>query len=82
MGTAAQFSSALLINPHDVLGVAEAINRGLLMSDEEKATRHADLYKAVTSHTSHTWATTIVKQLLEKSVLIMTRAYVSVDLQD
>jgi trehalose-6-phosphate synthase len=29
LGTANSFTSALLINPHDVLGVAEAINQGL-----------------------------------------------------
>ena len=44
--------------------VAAAINRGLLMDPEEKATRHAKLYKAVTTHTSHTWAAVLVKMIL------------------
>ena len=65
MGTAASFQSALNINPHDLLGVAEAINRGLTMSDEDKQERHAALYHSIVGHTSHTWAATIVKQLLE-----------------
>lgn len=65
MGTSASFSEALVINPHDLLNVAEAINVGLSMSEEEKARRQASLYKAVLGTTSHTWAATIVKLLLE-----------------
>lgn len=65
LGSASSFSSALLINPHDIDGVADAINQGLVMPDEEKFRRHADLYQSVTGYTSHTWAASIVKQLLE-----------------
>ncbi len=65
MGTASAFGSALQINPHDLLGVANAINKGLIMSDEEKHQRHEELLTSVKSHTSHTWARTIVKLLLE-----------------
>lgn len=65
MGTSAAFTSALLINPHDLLGVAKAIDQGLRMSVNEKAQRHEELYKSVKSHTSHTWARTLLKQLLE-----------------
>lgn len=65
MGTSAAFTSALLINPHDLLGVAKAINQGLKMSSEEKTQRHQELIKSVKAHTSHTWARTLLKQLLE-----------------
>ena len=65
MGTATSFESALQINPHDLLGVAEAIDRGLTMSEQEKNDRHAQLYSSIEGHTSHTWAATILKQLLE-----------------
>ncbi|KIR26908.1 trehalose-phosphatase [Cryptococcus deuterogattii 99/473] len=65
MGTAPSFASALQINPHDLLGVAQAINKGLTMRPEEKAERHAKLLEGVLAHTSHTWAATILKQLLE-----------------
>lgn len=65
MGTSAAFTSALLINPHDLLGVAKAINQGLKMSAEEKTQRHQELIKSVKAHTSHTWARTLLKQLLE-----------------
>lgn len=34
------------------------------MSPAEKAARHAKLYKVVTTHTSHSWASILVKQLL------------------
>ncbi|KAL7423946.1 hypothetical protein Q5752_001531 [Cryptotrichosporon argae] len=65
MGTSASFSSSLQINPHDLLGVARAINHGLTMSQEEKERRHTALYDSVVGHTSHSWASTILKQLLE-----------------
>lgn len=44
--------------------VAAAINQGLLMSPSEKVERHAKLYKVVTTHTSHSWASILVKRLL------------------
>ncbi|KAJ9102035.1 hypothetical protein QFC19_004963 [Naganishia cerealis] len=65
MGTASSFQAALQINPHDLLGVARAINKGLNMTDEEKENRHALMLESVKSHTSHTWARTLLKQLLE-----------------
>ena len=34
------------------------------MDPIEKATRHAALYKVVTTYTSHTWAAVLVKMLL------------------
>ena len=36
------------------------------MSTEEKFQRQANLYQVVTTHTSHTWASVLVKNLLEK----------------
>lgn len=65
MGTASSFTSALQINPHDLLGVAHAINKGLNMSDEEKDRRHTDMMQSVESHTSHHWARTLLKLVLE-----------------
>nr|XP_019013514.1 trehalose-phosphatase [Kwoniella pini CBS 10737]OCF52295.1 trehalose-phosphatase [Kwoniella pini CBS 10737] len=65
MGTVASFQSALQINPHDLLGVAHAINKGLTMPEAEKEERHTSLLNSVVGHTSYTWAATILKQLLE-----------------
>ena len=39
-GTAGSMSSALMVNPWDYAGLAKAINDALLMSDEEKISRH------------------------------------------
>jgi len=36
------------------------------MSAEEKAARHAKLYKVVTTHTSHSWAAVLAKKLLSQ----------------
>ncbi|KAF8644929.1 hypothetical protein AX16_008211 [Volvariella volvacea WC 439] len=64
MGISKNMEDALLVNPWNLGDVAAAINRGLLMSEQEKATRHARLYKVVTTHTSHHWASVLVKKLL------------------
>lgn len=40
------------------------MHRGLLMSQVEKDMRHAKLYNVITTHTSQTWAMTLVKFLL------------------
>jgi hypothetical protein len=44
--------------------MAAAMHRGLLMSQAEKETRHAKLHSVITTHTSQTWAMTLVKLLL------------------
>ncbi|KXN84045.1 Trehalose-phosphatase [Leucoagaricus sp. SymC.cos] len=64
MGISKNMEDALLVNPWNLGEVAAAINKGLLMSPAEKAGRHAKLYKVVTTHTSHSWASILVKQLL------------------
>jgi trehalose 6-phosphate synthase/phosphatase len=65
MGTSSSFQSALTINPHDLLGVAGAIHKGLTMSQAEKEERHNTLLDSVLGHTSHSWANTVLKHLLE-----------------
>ena len=42
------------------------MHRGLTMPEDEKLRRHQQLYKTVTTHTSHTWATLLAKKLLER----------------
>ncbi|KZT24858.1 glycosyltransferase family 20 protein [Neolentinus lepideus HHB14362 ss-1] len=66
MGISGDMGEAMLVNPWNLGEVAAAMNHGLLMSDEEKARRHASLYKQVTTHTSHTWAAMLVQMLLER----------------
>ncbi|RDX51729.1 trehalose 6-phosphate phosphatase [Lentinus brumalis] len=66
MGISSNMSQALQINPWNLREVAAAMHRGLTMSDDEKAHRHQQLYKTVTTHTSATWAEILAKQLLER----------------
>jgi trehalose 6-phosphate synthase/phosphatase len=40
------------------------MHRGLLMSQADKDSRHAKLHNVITTHTSQTWAMTLVKFLL------------------
>ncbi|RLM01800.1 hypothetical protein CFD26_108651 [Aspergillus turcosus] len=63
-GTAGTLSSALHINPWDTTGVADAINRALTMSPEEKKAQHLKLYKHVTTNTVSTWSNQFVTRLL------------------
>ncbi|EJC97623.1 trehalose-6-phosphate phosphatase [Fomitiporia mediterranea MF3/22] len=66
MGISSTMEEALQVNPWDLGGVAAAIHRGLLMSDDDKISRHSKLYKSVTTHTSHTWAALLVRHLLQQ----------------
>lgn len=63
-GTAGRLPAAIQINPWDIRGVANAIDHGLRMSDAERAERHRECYHAVVSQTSHTWALSLVQQML------------------
>lgn len=44
--------------------LAAAMHKGLLMSPTEKVKRHDALYKVVNTHTSHSWAALLIRQLL------------------
>lgn len=46
--------------------IAANIHRGLIMSESEKETRQAALWKVVQEHTSHIWASVLVKMLLSQ----------------
>ncbi|KAI9281897.1 glycosyltransferase family 20-domain-containing protein [Sporodiniella umbellata] len=66
-GTAGSMSAAILVNPWDYAEVAKCINDALTMSLEEKATRHEQLYRHVTSSTADFWAHSFIKQLVTVS---------------
>lgn len=66
MGITSAMSDALLVNPWDLGGVAAAVDRGLRMPSGEKRARHAALLNAVRTHTSRTWAASLVRMLLER----------------
>ena len=63
-GTAGSLTSAMHINPWDLGGVAEAINRALVMSVEDKATQHKMLYQHVTKKTVQVWQKEFLARLL------------------
>jgi trehalose 6-phosphate synthase len=60
-GAAAELSEALLVNPHDVDGMAEAMERALNMPPEVEHRRMRLLRRVVASHSVHDWA----RQFLE-----------------
>ena len=57
-------NQTIRVNPWDIFGTARAINKCLKMSEEEKEKRQTELFRRVSSHTSHTWASTLVKELM------------------
>ncbi|CAE6504928.1 unnamed protein product [Rhizoctonia solani] len=66
MGTSHHMSQALQINPWNLGDVAASIHRGLTMTIEDKETRQSALYKIVTTYTSYSWASMLVKKLLQQ----------------
>jgi trehalose 6-phosphate synthase len=55
-GAAEELTAAILVNPHDVDALAEAVHRGLNMPPKEQARRMRGLRKVVRNHTVHEWA--------------------------
>jgi trehalose 6-phosphate synthase len=55
-GAAKELTTALLVNPHDIDGVAEAMDRALHMPPEEQASRIRAMRRVVRRHDVHAWA--------------------------
>jgi len=70
-GTAGSLSGAILVNPWDHEGVAQAIQEALLMTKEERNDRYKQLYKNVSSNTSQFWAKSFYKELREKAITVL-----------
>ncbi|WP_140634284.1 alpha,alpha-trehalose-phosphate synthase (UDP-forming) [Methylibium rhizosphaerae] len=64
-GAAEQLRDALLVNPYDIQGTAQAIQRALQMSHEERCNRHAVLLDNVRKYDVHWWCTTFLQYLQE-----------------
>jgi trehalose 6-phosphate synthase len=62
-GAAEQLSEALLVNPYDTDGTAEAIRHALNMPLEERAERHQALLKRLRAQDIHWWRTTFLDAL-------------------
>lgn len=68
-GTAGSMCGAHLVNPWDYVGVAHAINDALLLSREDRAVKHKQLYSHVTSHTAQFWAESFAKELRKTALM-------------
>ena len=64
-GAAIELIDALLVNPYDIEGVAEAIRRGLEMSRAERGTRMKGMRRQVMEHNVYRWAATLLGDLRE-----------------
>src|SRR5690606_35382964 len=66
-GAAAELSAALLVNPHDHEGMAEAIRNALEMPLEERIARHRDMYAVLASNDIRYWAKSFIDALTAPS---------------
>jgi alpha,alpha-trehalose-phosphate synthase [UDP-forming] len=64
-GAAVELRDALIVNPYDVDGVADAINRGLEMGFGERRMRMQRMRRQVTEHNVYRWAASILGDLWE-----------------
>jgi len=61
-GATAQLQDdALLVNPYDVEGVADAIHRAFIMSEEERTRRMQRMRDSIRKHDIHWWVDTFLK---------------------
>lgn len=54
-GAAAEMDGALLVNPYDTLGMAEAMHRALTMPKDERRERHSTMLQQLKKHDLGAW---------------------------
>lgn len=64
-GAAETMTDALVVNPYDVRGTADAIHRGIVMSDRERERRWSPLADEVRTNTAATWAESFLRDLAD-----------------
>ncbi len=64
-GAAVELRDALLVNPYDIVGVAEAIHSGLEMSLEERRERMRRMRRQVMEYNIYMWAAKVLGDLRE-----------------
>ena len=79
-GTAGSLTDAIHINPWDFTGVADQINRALLMSDGERKAMQESLYTHVTRRNVKDWIDRLLHRVIE--VLAQPKNAVSTPLLD
>ena len=62
-GAASQLPEALIVNPYDPDGIAEAIHRAVDMPVEERRERHAAMLETVRTHDVKRWRDDFVDTL-------------------
>jgi trehalose 6-phosphate synthase len=62
-GAAEQLKEALLVNPYDTQGTAQAIQRALTMSLDERINRHEALLQRIRKFDVHWWSSTFLQAL-------------------
>ena len=62
-GAADELSDALIVNPYDVRGVADAIHQALTMDGAERRRRIRRLRERVLGHDVHVWADEFLRAL-------------------
>jgi trehalose 6-phosphate synthase/phosphatase len=73
-GAAAELGEALLVNPYDVNGMAEALRRALTMEPIERTTRMMNLRGRVRAQDIHRWAARFLEVLGECQPAVPARA--------
>ncbi|HEY2068843.1 MAG TPA: trehalose-6-phosphate synthase [Rhizomicrobium sp.] len=66
-GAAAEFESALIVNPNDPEAVAQALLKALTMPREERISRHARLWQALLANDIANWGTRFLETLTGKA---------------
>jgi len=64
-GAAVELRDALIVNPYDIAGVAEAIHRGLDMPRAERRERMQQMRRQVMEHNIYRWAAMVLGDLRE-----------------
>jgi trehalose 6-phosphate synthase len=62
-GAARELDEALIVNPHDIDAVAQAIGRAFAMSLDERKERWTALNGKLRAHTVHSWAADFIGEL-------------------
>ena len=73
-GAARELRDALLVNPYDIDGTAEAIRRALAMDPEEKKLRMQRMRKVVSEHNIYRWAASLIAELCEVRTEVVGRS--------
>jgi trehalose 6-phosphate synthase len=69
-GAAREMKAALLVNPYDTEGVANAIHQALSMPLDERRARYAELYKIISDNDIANWTNHFLSALRKPPVAV------------